>query len=163
MVKIKIQVHLECAADAAWRGLHSPAVAERLYLPLLRMKPQNGGSFPAQFSSGTSIEVKLLLFQVITVGSQRIMIEDLVMKDQGSGGLRTMRDAGRPLSGPLALVNSWNHEITVGPAGNERTLWSDELTVGGWFAPFAALILWPMWHWRGAKLKRISRDWKFES
>lgn len=158
MVRIKIVVRVGCSADAAWEAAHSPAVAERLYRPLLRMQPRDGAPFPARFDSGDRIDVTLLLFRACAVGVQQIVIEDLIGHGDGCES-RSMRDAGRPVSGPLSLLSSWNHEITISPAGRRAAIWHDELTVGGAFAPVAAVILWPMWHWRAVRLRKLARDW----
>lgn len=159
MVRITVAAALDCSAEAAWRAAHSPAAAAQLYRPLLQMRPRGGERFPAALEDGSRIDVALRLFGVCPAGTQRIVIRDLVRIEAGSL-TRTMRDAGRPLSGPLAPVGSWNHEITVVPAGPRTAMWRDELTVGGWFSPVAALALWPMWHWRAAKLRRLSRAWE---
>lgn len=158
MVQITVEAALGCSADAAWRAAHSPAAAAQLYRPLLQMRPRGSERFPAAFKTGSRIDVALRIFGAFPAGTQRIVIEDLVARGAGSQA-RTMRDAGRPLSGPLALIGSWNHEITIIPAGPRSAVWRDELTIGGWFSPLAAAVLWPMWRWRALKLRRLARGW----
>lgn len=159
MVRITVAAALDCSADAAWRAAHSPAAAAQLYRPLLRMRPRGGERFPAVFVTGSRVDVALRFFGVLPAGTQRIVIVDLDTQEAGSQA-RTMRDAGRPLSGPLALIGSWNHEITIVPAGPGTAMWRDELTIGGWFAPLAAVALWPMWRWRVQKLRKLARGWE---
>lgn len=160
-MRIRTVFRVDCSAETAWHAAHSPAAAARLYAPLMRMVPLTG-AMPLRFSSGDRVEVSLRLFDVLTLGTQSISITDI----ERSGfppGARTMRDGGRPLSGPLALLRDWNHEITVWPTGTDSgtgrstAVWHDELTVGGAAAPLFAPILWPMWQWRKHRLRRLAR------
>ncbi|WP_336652560.1 MULTISPECIES: hypothetical protein [unclassified Leucobacter] len=169
MVRIAVAAALDCSADAAWRAAHSPAAAGQLYRPLLQMRPRGGAQFPAVFETGSRVDVALRFFGVLPAGTQRIVIVDLDAQEANSRAAgsqtvgsqaRTMRDAGCPLSGPLALISSWNHEITIIPAGPRSAVWRDELTIGGWFAPLAAVVLWPMWRWRVQKLRKLARGWR---
>jgi len=167
-MRIRVMFEVECSADAAWEAAHTPAVASELYRPLLRMTPIVG-SLPERFESGDTVDVSIRFFGVIPAGIQRIAIQDVVRaRPSRSGalppGARTMRDAGTPLTGPLSLLKSWNHEITVWPphthtAQSGTAVWHDELTIHGFFAPFFALTLWPMWWWRRRKLRRLARTW----
>lgn len=167
-MRIRVAFAVECSADAAWEAAHTPAVASELYRPLLRMTPIVG-LFPTRFTSGDTVDVSIRFFSVIPAGTQRIAIQDVVPAQPSRSrafppGARTMRDAGTPLTGPLALLKSWNHEITVWPphthtAQSGTAVWHDELTIHGFFAPFFALTLWPMWWWRRRKLRRLARTW----
>lgn len=154
-MRIRVETALECSADAAWDAAHRPAIAARLYAPVMRMLPVQG-ALPERFSSGDRVRVSLRLAGVLPMGSQLIAIEDLA---PDGAGARTMRDAGRPLSGPLSLLRSWNHEMTVVGSPRGNALWRDELQITGAFAVVAGPVLWVMWHWRVAKLRRLSRGW----
>lgn len=154
MRRITVIKQIECSADAAWHALHNPEVAAQLYRPLLKMVPLSDKGFKERFESDTRVDVALRFVGFITVGVQRISIVDRV-----SGSSRTMRDRGRPLKGPLALLKTWNHEITISPAGPNQSVWNDQLTIGGEFAPLAALVIKPMWIWRASKIARLAKDW----
>lgn len=157
-MQIRTVVPMECSANIAWRAVHDPAVATKLYWPLLQMRAKFGAQLPQAFVSGSQVDVALYFFGRFCVGSQRITIEDLP-QDKFAPGTRTMRDAGMPLSGPLALLKYWNHEISICPTRFHTAIWKDELTIGGIFAPVFFVLLQPMWHWRGTKLRRLARHW----
>lgn len=155
-VRIRIVFTADCAADAAWMAVHDPAVASELYAPLMQMRPER--ALPQRFGSGDEVRVTLRLLGVIPMGAQLIRIED----ENPSHRLpdaRTMRDAGRPLTGPLAMLAGWNHEITVWPS-QTGAVWHDELTIRGWFAPLFFPVLAVMWRWRKSKLRRLARTWE---
>lgn len=160
-IRIRLMFLIECSADSAWQAVHTPSVASALYRPLLTMNGRNG-QLPDHFEPGDSVDVTIRALGVIPMGAQRIAIDD-IEKPAFPPGSRTMRDAGRPLSGPLALLSRWNHEITVLPIGagtdTGTAAWHDELTIGGLMAPLFALVLAPMWHWRKWKIRRLSRRW----
>ena len=69
-----------------------------------------------------------------------------------------MRDTGRGLSGPLALITRWEHTLTVAPTGDGRTLYRDQLRFE---AGALTLVLWPMywafWQWRGLRMRTLLR------
>ena len=160
-LQIRTVVPMECPANIAWGAVHDPAVAAKLYWPLLQMRVKSGVQLPQAFVSGSQVDVALYLLGRFCVGSQRITIENLPQVEFAPR-TRTMRDAGRPLSGPLALLKYWNHEISICPTRSHTAIWNDELTIGGIFAPVFFVLLKPMWHWRGAKLRRLARHWADE-
>ena len=160
-LNIRVAAALDCGATDAWEAAHSPGVAEQLYRSLLQMQPLGAASFPTRFSSGSRIDVALLLLGKLRLGSQRIVIEDRI-DSVAVVERRTMRDSGRPLSGPLSMLRSWNHEITVIPVDDRACTWQDVLTISGWFAPLAACVLFPLWRWRAIKLRRLAREWGVE-
>ncbi len=154
-IRIRIVFSAACTVDAAWDALHDPTVASELYAPLLQMRPER--PLPARFASGEEVRVAIRLFGALPSGAQLIRIED-ESPSRGCAGARTMRDTGRPLAGPLALLAGWNHEITVRPS-REGTAWHDELTILGWFAPLFFPVLAAMWRWRRFKLLQLAQTW----
>ena len=155
-LRVRIVFEAECSVDSAWEAMHSPAVASELYAPVLRMRAEP--PFPERFASGDEARAVLRLFDLLPVGSQLIAIEDVTPARRPSGA-RTMRDAGRPLSGPLAMLAGWNHEITVWASPSNGAVWHDELTISGAFAPLCWPVLATMWRWRRRKLLRLARGW----
>ncbi len=67
--------------------------------------------------------------------------------------MRIFRDSGIPLSGPLAELDVWDHQIAVSPVPGDpsRTLWRDRLVIGGAIAPVLWPVLWSVWQWRGTR------------
>lgn len=153
-MRIYVASPLACTADAAWEAAHRPAVAAQLYAPLFRMQPLDGAP-PERFTSGDRVRVSLRVLGAIPVGSQLIAVDDVLDVSDA----RVMRDSGRPLSGPLALLRTWNHEMMVSTLPTGQTVWKDELRVTGVFAVPMAPVLWLMWQWRIAKLRRLARRW----
>jgi hypothetical protein len=157
-MRIRTEFLAACTPHAAWRALHDPRVAAALYAPLLVMEP--AAPFPERLTTGSRASVRLRAFGILPVGSQEIRITDVHSTDPGAWP-RTMRDHGRPLSGPLTRLTGWRHEITISPVPDapHRAEWSDELHIDG---PWARLFRPPlalMWRWRGRKLRRLARDW----
>ena len=47
--------------------------------------------------------------------------------------MRIFRDSGIPLTGPLASLDVWDHQMAISPAPGDptKTLWRDRLVIGG--------------------------------
>ena len=157
-MRIRTEFEADCPPDVAWRALHDPSVAAELYAPILIMRPER--AFPDALATGTELRARLRGFGVLPVGAQLIRITD-VPAPSGADWPRTMRDHGEPLSGPLALLATWRHEITISRsrASEHRAVWTDELHISGAFAPLFTPVLAVMWRWRGRKLRRLARSW----
>lgn len=141
--------------------MHSPQVAASLYRPLLAMREVD--PFPSRLVTGSRVRAELRVFGVIPIGRQLINITDLGEEPVfGRTDVRTMRDHGRPLSGPLGLLATWNHEMTVWPrAGfDNQCVWNDELSVSGRWAPLFAIVLRVTWLARARKLRVIATQWR---
>lgn len=158
-MRIRTEFEADCPPDVAWRAMHDPRVAAELYAPILTMQPEQ--AFPEALSTGTEMRARLRMFGVLPVGAQLIRITDLTASS-GADWPRTMRDHGRPLSGPLALLTEWRHEMKISRsrASEHRAVWTDELHIGGAIAPVFRPVLALMWRWRGRKLRRLARSWQ---
>ncbi|HJL46209.1 MAG TPA: hypothetical protein RMG45_10255, partial [Polyangiaceae bacterium LLY-WYZ-15_(1-7)] len=64
--------------------------------------------------------------------------------------VRIIRDSGMPLTGPLAVLDVWDHQMAVSPLPDGRTLWRERLVIGGAAAPALWPGLWALWQWRAA-------------
>lgn len=155
---IRTETELTCTADAAWEAVHTPSVAASLYAPLLRMRAEGG--FPDRFVSGDRCTVRLLLLDRVSLGSQLIHIEDHV-PESAEPGARAMRDRGRPLSGPLARLTRWQHQMTIFPSqlNPGGAVWRDELSIAGAGAVLFGPGLYLMWRLRQWKIQRLARAW----
>ena len=156
-MRVRTQGTVAGSTGGAGAAVLSAAVAAGLYAPLLVMSPER--RFPDRFTTGDRIRVRLRLWGVVPLGSQRIEIEDSASEDGTAGG-RTMHDVGRPLTGPLALLAGWHHRITILPVTARGAIWRDELTISGAFAPLCWPVFAVMWRWRRARLKRRARSWE---
>ena len=74
------------------------------------------------------------------------------------------RDSGIPLTGPLAALDVWDHQMAVSPAPGDgtRTLWRERLVIGGRAAPALWPVLWATWQWRGARLRALAPTWAYD-
>ncbi|MDT3315767.1 hypothetical protein Q9S71_02925 [Microbacterium sp. KSW4-11] len=161
-MRILLKLELDCTADAAWRALHSPRAVTELYGPLLDMAPM-AASLPTSFEPGADVPVEIRALGLLPVGQQLIHASDRYTED-ANGPVRIFRDSGIPLTGPLAALDVWDHQMAVSPLPGDpsKTLWRDRLTIGG----IAAVPLWPMlwaaWQYRGFRLRALAPTWSYD-
>lgn len=157
-MQIKVSFEIPCSPHAAWRALHDPQIAAQLYGPLLHMVPLS--TLPTTWQPGDSAKVALKAFGLLPMGTQSIVISDHVgrMYDQE---FLVMQDSGEPLTGPLTLLTTWNHQLAVGhaPANPHNTQWHERLVIGGPLAPAFYPVLWTIWQLRSARLRKLARNW----
>lgn len=157
-MRILLKLVIDCDPDAAWRALHSPAAVAELYGPLLVMDPL--AKPPTSFGDGDELPVRLSVAGIVPMGRQLIAPSDIETTDR-NGRVRIFRDSGIPLTGPLAALHVWDHQMAIAAAPDApgRTLWRDRLVIGG---PTAALlwpVLWSTWQWRGARIRALAPTW----
>ena len=121
-MRILLKFEIDCDPDAAWRALHSPRAVAELYGPLLAVETLEEA--PTSFSSGDDVPVQMRAAGVFPVGRQLISVADRETAD-GNGRVRVFRDWGVPLTGPLAALDVWDHQMAVSavPGDPTRTLW----------------------------------------
>jgi hypothetical protein len=97
---------------------------------------------------------------MLPIGTQLIDVSDLE-RVANRQRVRILRDSGIPLSGPLAALDVWDHQMAVSPAPGDpsRTLWRDRLVIGGAAAPALWPVLWSIWQWRAARLRALAPSW----
>lgn len=159
-MRILLKLTLDCDADAAWRALHSPRAIAELYGPLLAMQPMSPAGLPTSLTPGADLPVALSLAGALPLGQQLIHVSERVGEDS-AGPVRIFRDSGIPLTGPLASLDVWDHQMAVSPAPGDptRTLWRDRLVIGGPTAPALWPVLWTVWQWRAVRLRTLARTW----
>jgi len=159
-MRILLKLVLDIDADAAWRALHSQAALAELYGPLLRVEAL-AAPVPT-VADGDDVPVRYSTLGV-GVGSHLISVHDR-RKTDTNGDVRILRDSGIPLTGPLASLDVWDHQMAVCPLPGDpsRTLWRERLVIGGGWAPALWAPLWAMWQWRGARLKSLAPTWAFD-
>lgn len=155
-----LKFEIECDVDAAWRAIHSPQVASELYGPLLTMVPWS--DVPTAWEHGDNAAVALTALGV-PMGKQFISITNTERTHAGRR-VRIMRDAGIPLTGPLASLDVWDHQMAVSAVAGQphRTLWRDRLTIGGATAPLLWPALWATWQWRQLRITQLAPSWAFD-
>jgi hypothetical protein len=157
-MRILLKLVIDCDPDAAWRAIHSPRVVAELYGPLLELAPM--AEPPTSFDTGTDLPVRMTVAGRVEVGSQLISVTERETTD-GRGRVRIFRDSGIPLTGPLAALDVWDHQMAVSDAPGEpgKTLWRDRLVIGGRAAPLLWPVLWSAWQWRGARIRALAPTW----
>jgi hypothetical protein len=162
-MRILQKLVLDCDPDAAWRAVHSPAVFAELYGPLLTVRPLSAGPFPVQWEHGQELAVRMSVGPV-PLGTQLIHLVDRTVADARGSEARIVRDAGIPLTGPLASLAVWDHQMAVAPLPGDpaRTLWRERLALGGGAAPILWPVFWAVWQTRAARLRRLARHLAFE-
>lgn len=150
---------LDCEPDAAWRAMHSPRALAEVYAPLLQLDPMAAEGLPTTLDAGADVPVQLSAVG-IPVGRQLIHVSERRVSEP-AGEVRILRDSGIPLTGPLAVLDVWDHQMAVSAAPGEpgRTLWRERLVIGGLAAPALWPVLWATWQWRAARLTAVAPSW----
>ncbi|WP_029145621.1 hypothetical protein [Microbacterium luticocti] len=156
-MRILVKLVVDCDADAAWRALHSPRALAELDGPFVERDSLAG--LPTAWRPGDDTIVQLSLGPV-PLGRQLIDISEIHRDDHGRR-VRILRDTGIPLSGPLAALDVWDHQMAVSPAPGDpaRTLWRERLVIGGAAAPALWPVLWTIWQWRSARIRALAPTW----
>lgn len=159
-MRILLKLVIDCDADAAWRAVHSPRAVAELYGPLMDLSPLVPDGLPTSWEPGGDVPVQLAVAGIVPVGRQLIHVSERVTSDS-HGPVRIFRDSGIPLTGPLASLDVWDHQmaISVAPGDPGKTLWRDRLTIGGPTAPALWPVLWATWQWRAARIRAMAPTW----
>lgn len=159
-MRILLKFTIDCDADAAWRALHSPRALAELYGPLIDMTALSAQGLPTALESGSDLAVQLTAAGAVPIGRQIIHITDKRIEGP-HGDVRILRDSGIPLTGPLAALDVWDHQMAVSPAPGDpsKTLWRDRLVIGGSRAPLLWPGLWATWQWRAARVSALAPTW----
>lgn len=159
-MRILLKLEIDCDPDAAWRALHSPRAVAELYGPMLDLAPMDPAGLPTSMSAGADVPVELSALGIIPMGRQLIHVSERFV-DEPSGRVRILRDSGIPLTGPLASLDVWDHQMAISPVPGrpDRTLWRDRLVIGGPTAVALWPVLWATWQWRGARIRALAPTW----
>lgn len=151
-MRVQLDLVVACPADVAWRVITSSEAAARAYAPLISMVAES--PLPERWHDGDEVVVRLLAGGVVPAGRQLI-----ALRTRRRGDTRILEDAGRPLSGPLAIVTGWRHRMAVTPLPGGRTRYRDRLDVSaGVLTPVAWFGLWLVWRARGASIRRLLQN-----
>ncbi|MBB2975402.1 hypothetical protein FHX49_000968 [Microbacterium endophyticum] len=158
-MRIVLKFVIDCDADAAWRALHSPRAVAELYGPFVDMQPL--APLPTSWVSGDSAGVGLYLGGLIPMGRQLIAISDRETED-ANGPVRIFRDSGMPLTGPLATLDVWDHQMAISavPGDPSKSIWRDRLVIRGAIAPLMWPVMWAAWQWRSIRIRALAPTWR---
>ena len=155
-MRILLKLELDCTPDAAWRAIRSPEVLAQVSRPFTAFDSLEAGGFPELWTPGDH-RVLVRAFGLLDAGTQIIGISFPRRRD----GVRVMRDSGPPLSGPLALITRWQHQLAVSALPDGRTLYRDQLRFSAGLAtPLVWIGLWAFWQWRAAGIRRLAPSWR---
>jgi len=118
MRDIVLSCHLEAPTDRIWAEVQKPKLLHFVAHPLLRFRPVNPDQFPARWETSDYI-VSMRLMGFIPLGHQTISISH----PNGPNGTRQIRDSGHS-----ALIQRWDHVITLEPEG-KGTRYTDHVTI----------------------------------
>ena len=157
-MRVRLDLLLDCSADAAWEAVHSPAVFRAVSGPLTTADSLEPGGFPERWA-GTEHRVRLRLLGVLPMGSQLIRLRDETLPN----GTRVVHDEGGPLTGAMRVVTTWHHQMAISAdprAPDARTRFRDTLELGaGVLTPFAWLGFWVFWQLRARRLTALAPGW----
>jgi hypothetical protein len=154
-MRVLLKLRLESAPDVAWAAIRTPMGMRDVSRPFTTFGSLEPAGFPSSWSPGEH-RVALKAFGLIPIGEQVIDISF----EERTGGVRIMRDYGRGVSGPLALVRVWRHSIAISAAPDGATLYRDQLRFeAGPLTPALWLGYWAFWQWRGRRIRRLARTW----
>ena len=177
-MRVRLDLLLDCPADAAWEAVHSPAVFRAVSGPFTTADSLEPGGFPDRWA-GTEHRVRLRMLGLLPMGSQLIRLRDETLPD----GTRVVHDEGGPLTGAMRVVTTWHHRMVISaePSGSNpggagttdngsagtapaialaRTRFRDTLEVGaGVLTPVAWLGFWVFWQLRARQLRRLAPGW----
>jgi hypothetical protein len=159
-MRIMLKLVIDCDPDAAWRALHSPRAVAELYGPLLDVDPLVPDGVPTSWQPGDDVPVQMSALGLVPLGRQLIHTSDRYV-DEEAGHVRIFRDSGIPLTGPLASLDVWDHQMAIAPAPEDpgKTLWRDRLVIGGPTAAVLWPVLWGVWQWRAARIRALAPTW----
>lgn len=173
-MKVLLKFEIDTDADAAWLAMRSPATLAEIYAPFVTLEQLDDGDDAADGDDAdaddtpaaapgtrpTSMAVQLRLFDLIPIGRQLISLSERTVGEPG-GDVRILRDSGIPLTGSLASLDVWDHQMAVSPSPNDprRAIWRDRLVIAGPAAPLLWPVLWVLWQWRQRRIRSIARTW----
>lgn len=153
-MKVRASAHLATDIDSAWELLHTPKVFREVSGPFTVFREDPLQPLPERFSSDTDYRVSVRALGIIPLGKQIIHLVDEVE----SWAQRRTTDRGRGLSGPLAALRDWNHEMTLEALDDGGTRFSDCLTArASWLTPLAWPALQVFWWWRKLRLRAVAK------
>lgn len=154
-MKVFLKFTLECEPDAAWNALRRPSWMMRVSSPIMRVLP--AGRLPQQWVEDNPVTIRLRSGGIVPVGSQLVDVHYRTRPD----GVRIIIDSGRPMSGPLRVVRTWEHRMAVSPGLEPgTTLYRDRLTIKAGLLTFPVwLSLWALWQYRGMRIRRFAKNW----
>jgi len=146
-----MRVYVECVLpyppEKVWHDLQRPALLRDLSRPIVHFYPAGGAPFPEHWLEGTTQTFNVHLFGTLPLGAHTIFVERI---DPEARTIQTRESGGQ--------VRRWDHKLRVRPAGDGRTLYSDEITIeAGWLTGLVWLYAQALYRHRQRRWRRIAR------
>ena len=153
-MRVQLRIHLDASPDRVWQAIRTPAVFRAVSQPLLEMQSREAEGMPPLWLGDSPHRISIALLGLLPLGEQTIDVTFSAPEP----GTRMMTDAGKPQSGMLRTIRSWNHRMAVSASTEGTTLYRDRLDLdAGWATPLVWVSMWCFWQWRALKLKRLAR------
>lgn len=154
-MKVSRSTAISLPPETVWAEVQTAPLLQHIAWPIVRFIPAEPAAF-GKFEDGGRYPVKLRLLGLIPFGKQWIVTS---LHESGPGDWpKQLRDNGHS-----ALIDRWDHWITIAPGADGGTQYSDEVDVSaGIMTPFIWLFAQIFyWHrqrrWRGLARSLLSR------
>ncbi|MEL6365647.1 MAG: hypothetical protein AAFR11_12495 [Pseudomonadota bacterium] len=146
MAVIEISTTLEAPAADVWREVQTPRLLHYVARGRMSFAPIDPPVFPEVWEEREYV-VAMRWGGFLPIGRQVIGIE----KPAAEGSALFVRDNGRS-----ALIDKWDHLITIRPTGEMRTSYTDRLDVeAGALTPFVAAFAKSFYAHRQRRWERL--------
>jgi hypothetical protein len=142
-VRAIIRTTIDADRDQMWTELQRTQSLVAVSAPVLRFDPRDGRPLPATWQVGVPYRLSLRAFGLLPLGEHVI---ELVRIDAERGEIQS-REHGR-------LARTWNHRITVRPAGAGSLTYTDDVEIR------AGLLTPVIWAFAHAFYRHRQRAWK---
>lgn len=137
---MRVSTELDAPPDRVWETLKKADTLRYITRGLLGFRPL--GPVPDTLGGGEVVRVRLLFFHVIPAWAHEIRI---VSVDENARRIETREHGGG--------VKTWNHRLTVEPAGPGRSRYTDRIEIDA--GPMTRLV------WAYANLFYRYRQWRW--
>jgi hypothetical protein len=150
-MKVDLETRIAMSPEDVWQRVMTPELLIYVAAPLVRFRFLDNGA-PAQWSDGSRHRVSIRLFGFLPFGHQWIVPSQHV--DTVAPWPKKLRD-----NGDSALIQKWDHWISVEPDGEGGTRYRDEVDVrAGLLTPFIWVFAQCFYRHRQRRWRALARD-----
>ena len=137
-----IRTVLHAPADRVWEAVVRPETLERVTRGLLGFSDV---SFPARWSTGSSVAPRLVFFHVVPAWRHHLTVS---LVDDAARVLET-REGGGP-------IRTWNHRISVEPRDARSSVYTDTIDISaGLLTPLVRVYAELFYRYRQHRWRRL--------
>jgi ligand-binding SRPBCC domain-containing protein len=150
-MKVNLVTTINLPPDEVWQKAQTPELLQHIAAPLIHFRLIDPPTF-GQFTGGDRFLVGLKIFGILPFGTQWIVPTTHLSAE--SAWPKKLRDNGHS-----ALINTWDHWITVEPDGAGNTLYCDAVEVkAGLLTPFIWMFAQIFYRHRQGRWRALARD-----